>query len=503
MSGAARRDGLYTALSPRTAALFVALYCAANAAITLASGPALALDDVKLNVLTQSWRPGYLPDNPPLFEWTLILAQGVFGPTLASFVAVKYFFLTATAAFTFLALREAGAERRAAAAGALLLPLIPQIGLAYHQTLTHSAALIAATAFFWFALLRMERRRRLSDFALLGIAIGLGALSKYAVIPPMLVALAAALSRPSLRRSLLRPQLALTVAVAALMVSPHLLWLAETHGRAAALFQERFIGSAGYRFRVGEGLASAAWAIAVFFAPTLVLLFIADRQSFRSLWSNRNSLLFASAAAASVLILAAVLLLGLSNFQERYALAFLFPGFLWLIATSAKVYDAPRLFSALLVASAALSIASAGVRAVEAFSPGRPFCTSCRQHIPYLYLQRALDGKAGVEDTLVAFDDNTAGNLRRLFPNLRVISALHIENAPPARATGDCLLIWSTDISPPPAPSALDQLDQTRFERAGGPWRLRMRGEKELRSTWWTIAEIERSTPMRAALCQD
>lgn len=503
MSVAAWRDGLLTALSPRAAALFVVLYCAAHVAITLASGPALALDDVKLNVLTQSLQAGYLPDNPPLFEWTLIAAQKVFGPTLASFVAVKYLFFIATAAFTSLALREAGVDARASAAGALLLPLIPQIGLGYHQALTHSAALLAATAFFWFALLRLEKRRGIADFGLLGLAVGIGALAKYAFLPAAMIALAAAFARPATRSAPLRPGIALTIAIAVLVASPHFFWLAETHERAAALFQQRIIGSGGHWVRVSLGLPSAVWSIAVFFAPLLVLLFIADRRTLHRLWSKRESLLFVSAAAASVSILISTLLLGLSNFQERYALAFLFPGYLWLVAALARSDRAQQSFFVLLCASATFSLATIAARALEAASPGRPFCESCRQHIPYEYLQRALAGKTSAADTLVAFDDSTAGNLRRLFPKMRIVSALQIQYAPPVREGGDCYFIWSTDISPPPLQSALDQLDGARFARAGGPWRRRMNGERELRATWWTIADIERSAPIRAVLCQD
>ncbi len=503
MRGAAWRNGLYAALSPRVAALFVLLYCAAHAAVTLASGPALALDDVKLNVLTQSWQAGYLPDNPPLFEWTLIVAQGLFGPTLASFVAVKSLFLIATAAFTFLALRQRGADARTGAAGALILPLIPQISFAYHQTLTHSAALLAAVAFFWFALLRFDRRRKIADFALLGVAIGAGALAKYAFLPAALIALGVALARPLTRRALLRPQFSVTVAVAAFMAAPHLLWLVDAHESVALLLQRRLVGSGDYWSRVGEGLASAVWAIAVFFAPLVLTLFFAGRRSIHGLQPSRDDLLFTAAATACFLIPAAVLLFGISNFQERYALAFLFPGFLWLIAAFAKSADAPRLFLALLAASAALSIATVVMRAVEAAAPGRPFCTNCRQHIPYDYLLGALSGDIGADDTLVAFDDGTAGNLRRLFPKARIVSALHPDYAPPARTGGKCLFIWSTDMSPPPSPSLLEQLDETSFVRAGGSWRRRMNGDPELRSTWWTIAAIDRSAPIRAALCQD
>ncbi|MEZ5917693.1 MAG: hypothetical protein R3C40_09060 [Parvularculaceae bacterium] len=43
-------------------------------------------------MLTQSWRGGYLPENPPLFEWMLIAVQGLAGPALAGFLVVKYAF---------------------------------------------------------------------------------------------------------------------------------------------------------------------------------------------------------------------------------------------------------------------------------------------------------------------------------------------------------------------------------------------------------------------------
>lgn len=503
MIGPSWRERLYLALSPRAAAFAVLLYCFAHAAVTLASGPALALDDVKLNILTQSWQAGYLPDNPPLFEWALIIAQGVLGPTLASFAAVKYFFLIAAAAFTFLALKEATNDARASAAGALLLPLIPQIGWSYHQTLTHSAALVAAAAFFWFALLRAERRRGNADFALLGLSLGLGALSKYAFLPAALIALAVAAARPSMRNALLRGGLALTIAIAGVLVLPHLFWLAETHERSAALFQERLIGPENYWTRIGAGLPAAIWAIISYFAPLLLLLFIAGRQSLRRLGESPSGLLFVAATSSIVALLVATALLGMSNFQERYALAFLFPGYLWLIAASAQQKGAPGLFSILLGASAAFAFISVVVRAGEIALPGDPFCRACRQHIPYAHLRDALAGKINSNDTLAAFDDTTAGNLRRLFPKARVVSAHQLFYSPPATAGGDCLFIWSTDIAPSPSPTALAQLDAAGTYKAGGPWARRMNGEKDMRETWWMIGPVEPSTSIRKVLCRD
>jgi hypothetical protein len=497
-----RRNRLSSAISPRVAALGALLYCAVHAAITLASGPALALDDVKLNVLTQSWQAGYLPDNPPLFEWTLILAQGVFGPSLASFVAVKYFFLLMAAAFAFLALREATGDERAGAAAALLLPLIPQVGWAYHQTLTHSAALLAATAFFWFALLRLERRHGFADFALLGLSIGAGAVSKYAFLPAALIGLASACAMPAMRRALLQPRLALTVIVAAAVMSPHLFWLASVQESAAALTEKRLIGEGGYWARLGAGLPAALWAIAAFFAPLLMLLFAFERRLLRAMFARRRDLLFVAASVAAIGILVAVILVGIANFQERYALAFLFPGYLWLVAAAWKAKEGSDPFAVLIVAAAAVAAISGAVRAAEVVRPGPPFCRECRQHIPYAHLKTALSGEVRAGDTLVAFDDTTAGNLRRLFPEARVLSAHQPLYAPPVGDSRACRFIWSTDIAPAPAPSALDQLDKSQFVRAGGSWSQRMSGEEKYRSTWWTIAPLDPSTPIGAALCR-
>lgn len=100
----ARLSGTWASL-PGVLAI-TALWGAANAVVRLFAGTRLAFDDGKVNLFTQTFQWGYLPDNPPLYEWTLSLVQLVTGPTLVSLLIAKYGLLLVTAGFTYLSARR-------------------------------------------------------------------------------------------------------------------------------------------------------------------------------------------------------------------------------------------------------------------------------------------------------------------------------------------------------------------------------------------------------------
>ena len=56
----------------------------------------LPQDDVTANILAQTLEPGYVVRQPPLHEWLLWSVQRLTGPTLLSFLIIKYGLLTAT-----------------------------------------------------------------------------------------------------------------------------------------------------------------------------------------------------------------------------------------------------------------------------------------------------------------------------------------------------------------------------------------------------------------------
>lgn len=493
-------DALFSFRGAVAAAL---CYGAVNGALTLAAGPALALDDVKLNVFAQSLAGGYSPGNPPLFEWTLYAVQRALGPTSASFVAVKTIFLVLTAAFAYLAAREAGGPR-AGAAAALALPLIPQFGWGFHQTLTHSAALFAAVAFFWYALLRLQRRNGLLDLALLGAAVGLGIITKYSFLGAAAAGLAAAALHAPLRAALLTPKAAVAALSAAAISAPHLFWLASHGFGAAAPARDLTGANAGGAQGAVTGLLAVTWSVFSFLAPAFFFAAVARGRGPGGLIDGGRSVLSDATAISIVCLATAAMAFGWSEFPERYAIAFLYPAYLYLALAAVRPGARAAALARISAASLAVAAVFVCVRAAEVLRPGAPFCSSCRQYIPYAYIEAALAAKSAQRATLVAFDDHTAGNLRRLFGQARVLSSHQPDYAPPpAAAPDECYFIWSTDLAPPPPAEVVSMLDAGGVSRAGGPWLRRMAGDAAPRHTTWTIAAVDKGHPLRASLCRD
>ena len=106
----------------------------------------LPQDDVTANILAQTLEPGYVVRQPPLLEWLLWSVQRLTGPTLLSFLIIKYGLLTATFAFLYLVGKRIFADLRWAAMGALSPLLLYQIGWNLHEGVTHTMALICAVA---------------------------------------------------------------------------------------------------------------------------------------------------------------------------------------------------------------------------------------------------------------------------------------------------------------------------------------------------------------------
>jgi 4-amino-4-deoxy-L-arabinose transferase-like glycosyltransferase len=112
----------------------------------LATSHNLPQDDVTANILAQTLKPGYVVRQPPLLEWLLWSVQRLTGPTLLSFLIIKYGLLTATFAFLYLVGKRVFADLRWAAIGALSPLLLYQIGWNLHEGVTHTMALICAVA---------------------------------------------------------------------------------------------------------------------------------------------------------------------------------------------------------------------------------------------------------------------------------------------------------------------------------------------------------------------
>ncbi|MEQ8934534.1 MAG: glycosyltransferase family 39 protein, partial [Amphiplicatus sp.] len=338
-----RRSGRWISSVYGVTALF-ALYAFAHAGAARLAGPVLALDDAKLNVVAQSFQRGYLPANPPLFEWMLILAQHVAGPGALSFALVKASFFAATGAFAYLAARELLSSRRWAALCAFSLLLLFQFGWNYHQAFTHTTALIAATSFFWFALTRLLRTRTMRDYALLGLALGVGLMAKYSFAAAAAAAFAALALQREGRRLLADPRILLSLAVAALLFAPHASWVAMNNAGVAENMAERLTGGGAepHWLRAAKGVPSALGVMIGFFLPLgLVVAALLRRNMATLACAPSPGLRLARDAAliGAAGLLAAVVLVGMGRMEDRYVIPFLHPA---AFALAAALMNAPR-----------------------------------------------------------------------------------------------------------------------------------------------------------------
>ena len=120
-------------------------------------------------------------------------------------------------------------DPRLAALSAFSFLLIAPISWTIHEALTHSITVLAACAGTVYALIRLDDSPGPRAYALLGLAVGLGLLSKFTYVIFLAALGLAAFSVDRYRARVLRPGILVTALVATLMVLPYAAWFAG-HG---------------------------------------------------------------------------------------------------------------------------------------------------------------------------------------------------------------------------------------------------------------------------------
>ena len=184
--------------------------------------PAVMWDQAEQLIWTQSLEWGYGPQ-PPLYTWVQRGVNALFGPSVLSLAVFKHALLVLTFVFMYLAARQI-LPRRSAWLAALGMAWLPGMGWEVLRDLTHTVLLTCVVAATWWLLLRQIQRPSRAGFAWLGIAVGLGVLSKYSYVLIAGAAVLAALSLPTPRRALLGRGWWLVPLLVLLIVTPHAVW---------------------------------------------------------------------------------------------------------------------------------------------------------------------------------------------------------------------------------------------------------------------------------------
>src|SRR6185503_1157246 len=159
--------------------VLLGLYAGAHVGLRLALSPVVAIDDAREALFSQTLQAGYLPRQPPLYNWLAWAGVRGLGVNAAALIVCRYLTLALAYLFLYLSAVRVLESRRLALLAAFSLLLMGPFNWDVHEELTHSLAALAAAAATFYALLRVERSGHALAYVGLGVAIAAGFLAKF------------------------------------------------------------------------------------------------------------------------------------------------------------------------------------------------------------------------------------------------------------------------------------------------------------------------------------
>jgi len=255
-----------------TAALAVVLACALIWSLV----PAVLLsaphgDNVEQLNWSHGLQWGYLK-HPPLPTWLLRAAIDVFGPSAALTYALAMACVAAALLLLWLCAREVMEPRRALIA--LLVSTANYYLMGRGSFLNHNTVMLPFVALSAWAVLRIVKGGGGAMWLVLGLAQGLGLLTKYQMGLCVIANAAALLSAGVQRQPRFWPHLALAAAATLLPLVPHALWLVDHQFSTFEYAGHSLLAGLGplQRFKSGVGFVGQQLAR---LAPALLVLALA------------------------------------------------------------------------------------------------------------------------------------------------------------------------------------------------------------------------------------
>ncbi len=424
------------------------LWAGCHVLLRLLLTSALTADDAREAVLAQSLQWGYQARQPPLYNWLTWGAFRLLGPGLLALTLLKYAVLVLAFWLVYLTGRRILADPRLATLGAFSFLLIVPIGWTIHEALTHSITVLAACAGTVYALVRLDERPSAGAYAWLGLAVGLGLLSKFTYVLLLAALALAALTVDRYRARVLRPGIFLSGVVALAVVAPFALWYAGEGYDLGQLYarEVRIEDGDDWAAEASTGLGYVARIALYYLAPLAAILAALAPSVYRRLSPGGTRpaggrLLGWLLAWVLVLLGAAALAGGLSFLKFRW----LIPGFflaplyaLWRVERQRGPGTRLGALAAVLIAAEVVVLAGHVVRMAGASHFPRPY----RMNEPYDAIAAGLVGAGFRRGTIVAGFGSLAGNLAIRFPDSRVLHTEYPDFRPPGRGNDQCLLVW-------------------------------------------------------------
>ena len=454
------------AVSPTGFFTLLFVYIVAGILLRLWISPVLGTDEIEQALLANDWRLGYNPRQPPLYTWILLSGYSVFGRTLIAHVIVKYVVLAAIFAAAYFAGRRLLKSPERAALATYALVLLYNIGWGAHVGYTHSLLLSVFIFLTLWAMPRAFEAKRALDYALLGMVVGLGFLTKFSFAVFLLPLLIACCFVAPLRAGLMNWRTLIAIIVALLILALPVNWMVHApYSYVAVLRDVTGVGERpSYFANVSTGLLSLIEGVVSFLAPFwLVALFF--WRTLRTKGEGAEPWLRAMLIALGVTFIALVSIVFIAqvtDFKPRYMHPILLTApllfFFWLKTKPAN--PGAERWLAGIAAAFAIGVFAGMIAQAIAEPHG---CKNCWLQMPVPALARELQRQGLGEGTILTENAHIGGNVRLFLPHARVYSPDYpmAEAAPTGR--GQCLLIWNSRMHGASAPEPLIQFLTEHF----------------------------------------
>ncbi|THK34635.1 glycosyltransferase family 39 protein [Ensifer sp. MPMI2T] len=430
----------------------VAGYYVLSLVLKLLRPASLEFDDSEQAFLSQYLMLGY-GRQPPFYNWLQYAVVGVFGISVASLTVVKNSLLFGCLLFYGLSARLITGDRVLSAIAILGALTLPPIFLLAQRDLTHTvAALFAASLFLFGFFYALKHPSQIGGFLIVGVAAGLGTISKYNFVVLPLAAILALLFEPKFRKRLFDWRVLVSLAAFVTIIAPHGYWVLNnlTQASGGTIAEMKQGAENSVLPHVVLGLYSFAIAgmkgVAV---PSAVFAFVfrADLRKILCAKSQWTRIVGRMIIACFFIVAIIVVAIGATHIREKWLALFtvLFPFYLILKVDASGVDPVPRL-PALLSIVGVLVIGVILILWASVYIGPRIKDYSLA-HTPYGGFARTIrEGHGGDPAAIVAEDRVMAGNLRIQFPNTPVILAGFPPNSDvlPVRQ-GPVLVAWSAE----------------------------------------------------------
>lgn len=392
---------------------------------------------------------------PPFYNWLQIGTIDLFGLSIASVSLLKNVLLFLCTLFYWLAARMLMDDRRLPLVAMIGVLAVPSVTVLAQRDLTHAVATLCLVSIFLCVFIRTIKSPSLVSYLLLGVTVGIGAITKYNfVILPAAAALAV-LPDADLRRRLFDWRVLIAGGIAAAIALPHFIWaLMHLDAATTGTVEAMRAGSSGDALRdTIRGQISILISTLKASLPVILLFGLVFFRQIGAAWRAESvwTRVIGRMIVACLVIVALIGIgLGASSIREKWLSPFLLllPLYLTLKLAAAEIdsrQSVARLAPPVLGIITGFAIYLAISNIVAPY-----FGKYGKEHVPYRAVLEEIITKRGERPAyIISSDLMTAGNTRLHYPTVPVLMPDFVEPVPLTSALkrGPGLLIWPVDGS--------------------------------------------------------